>query len=63
MQTIEQALARLSTSKFRSRFKLTQQDKQYIADKGLVLFDLMLLILLASGCRRPSLLTMENKLQ
>ena len=35
MQTIEQALARLSTSKFRSRFKLTQQDKQYVADKGL----------------------------
>ena len=35
MQTIEQALYKLSTSKFRSRFKLTQQDKQYIADKGL----------------------------
>ena len=35
MQTIEQALAKLGTSKFRSRFKLTQQDKQYISKKGL----------------------------
>ena len=35
MQTIDQALAKLNTSKFRSRFKLSQKDKQYVTEKGL----------------------------
>lgn len=35
MQTIDQALARLQTSQFRSRFHLTAQDKAYVRKKGL----------------------------
>ena len=34
MQTIEQALDKLSYSKFRSSFKLTKKDVQYIDEKG-----------------------------
>ena len=35
MQTIEQALEKLSRSKFRSSFYLTQKEKQYIEQKGM----------------------------
>lgn len=35
MQTIEQALARLKRSEFRSRFRLGEQEKRYIEEKGL----------------------------
>ena len=35
MQTIEQALEKLSRSKFRSSFHLTQKEKQYIEQKGM----------------------------
>lgn len=35
MLTIDQALVRLQQSDFRSRFRLTEKDKQYIADKGM----------------------------
>ena len=34
-QTIEQALEKLSKSKFRSSFKLSRKDLSYIAEKGL----------------------------
>lgn len=36
MSTINEALQRLSKSSFRSKFRLTQKDKQYIKEKGLV---------------------------
>ncbi|MBW2573860.1 MAG: DUF4186 domain-containing protein [Deltaproteobacteria bacterium] len=32
---IAQALASLKSSKFRSKFKLTEKDRQYIRDKGI----------------------------
>ena len=35
MSTINEALARLSKSTFRSRFHLTKKDKDYIKEKGL----------------------------
>lgn len=35
MQTIEQALDKLSRSKFRSSFYLTKKEKAYIQEKGL----------------------------
>ena len=35
MPTINQTLARLQKSHFRSRFRLSEKDKQYIADKGM----------------------------
>ena len=35
MQTIEQALEKLSRSKYRSSFYLTQKEKQYIEQKGM----------------------------
>lgn len=35
MQTIEQALNRLSYSKFRSGFKLTKKDREYLNEKGI----------------------------
>lgn len=35
MATIEEALDRLSRSRFRSRFHLTQKDRAYIRDKGM----------------------------
>ena len=35
MQTIDQALERLNRSSFRSRFKLSQKDKEYIREKGM----------------------------
>lgn len=35
MQTIEQALNRLSHSKFRSGFKLTKKEAEYLEQKGL----------------------------
>lgn len=35
MQTIEEALAKLGRSKFRSKFRLSAKDKAYIAEKGL----------------------------
>ncbi|MBE6531954.1 MAG: DUF4186 domain-containing protein [Ruminococcaceae bacterium] len=35
MQSTEQALYRLSHSKFRSSFKLTKKDKEYINAKGI----------------------------
>lgn len=35
MQTIDEALNKLKKSKFRSRFHLSDKDKQYIDDKGL----------------------------
>ena len=35
MQSTEQALYRLSHSKFRSSFKLTKKDKEYINEKGI----------------------------
>ncbi len=35
MATIEQALLRLQRSDFRARFRLSESDKRYIADKGL----------------------------
>lgn len=35
MQTVEQALARLEKSKFRSRFSLGEKDREYIKSKGM----------------------------
>ena len=35
MATVEQALARLQRSAFRAKFHLREQDRQYIADKGM----------------------------
>lgn len=35
MQTIEQALEKLSRSKFRSSFHLKEEDKEYIREKGM----------------------------
>lgn len=35
MQTIDEALDKLSKSKFRSSFHLTDKDKAYIRDKGM----------------------------
>lgn len=35
MQTREQALEKLKTSKFRSRFKLKEKDKEYVREKGM----------------------------
>lgn len=35
MQTIDEALARLRTSKFRSRFSLTEKDRAYVREKGM----------------------------
>ena len=35
MQTIEQALKKLERSKFRSRFHLSEQDRNYILEKGM----------------------------
>ena len=35
MQTKEEALAKLNKSKFRSSFKLSKKDKEYIAEKGM----------------------------
>jgi len=34
MQTINEALQKLQTSKFRSSFKLSKKDKHYIEEKG-----------------------------
>lgn len=34
MQTIEEALQRLSKSNFRSRFHLKEKDKEYVREKG-----------------------------
>ena len=35
MATVEQVLARLQRSAFRAKFHLSEQDRQYIADKGM----------------------------
>ena len=35
MATVEQALAHLQRSAFRAKFHLSEQDRQYIADKGM----------------------------
>ncbi len=35
MQTIDQALAKLSQSDFRAKFRLTAADKKYIKEKGI----------------------------
>lgn len=35
MQTIEQALLKLEKSKFRSSFKLKEQDREYVNSKGM----------------------------
>ena len=35
MQTIDEALQKLSHSKFRSKFKLTEKDIEYIREKGI----------------------------
>ena len=35
MQTREEALEKLNKSKFRSSFKLSRKDKEYIAEKGM----------------------------
>lgn len=35
MQTIDQALAKLQTSRFRVKFHLSQKDREYIAEKGM----------------------------
>lgn len=35
MATVEQALSRLERSAFRSRFRLSEADKAYIAEKGM----------------------------
>ena len=35
MQTIEQALAKLSASEFRAAFRLSGMEKKYIEDKGM----------------------------
>ncbi|MGN1031724.1 MAG: DUF4186 domain-containing protein [Butyricicoccaceae bacterium] len=35
MQTIGQALEQLQTSKFRSRFHLTEKDREYVRTKGM----------------------------
>lgn len=35
MQTVEQALAKLQKSNFRSRFKLTEKDKEYVRINGI----------------------------
>ena len=35
MQTIDQALAKLQTSRFRAKFHLTQKDRDYITEKGM----------------------------
>ncbi len=35
MQTIDEALVKLQKSKFRSRFHLTEKDRQYIEKKGM----------------------------
>ncbi len=35
MQTIEEAFMRLSSSPFRSRFHLSEKDKEYISQKGI----------------------------
>ncbi len=35
MQTIEDALKKLSTSSFRSRFHLSEAEKRYVQEKGL----------------------------
>ncbi len=35
MQTIDQALARLRTSKFRAGFALKEKDKAYVREKGM----------------------------
>ena len=35
MATVEQALSRLQRSAFRAKFHLREQDRQYIADKGM----------------------------
>ena len=35
MATVEQALSRLQRSAFRAKFHLSEQDRQYIADKGI----------------------------
>lgn len=35
MATVEQALSRLQRSAFRAKFHLSEQDRQYIADKGM----------------------------
>lgn len=35
MQTIEQALAKLEKSKFRSSFHLSEKDKEYVRQKGM----------------------------
>ncbi|MGM9637454.1 MAG: DUF4186 domain-containing protein [Eubacteriales bacterium] len=35
METVDQALERLQKSAFRAKFKLSQQDKAYVCDKGI----------------------------
>ena len=35
MATVEQALSRLQRSAFRTKFHLSEQDRRYIADKGM----------------------------
>ena len=35
MQTIDQALTKLQTSRFRVKFHLTQKDRDYITEKGM----------------------------
>ena len=35
MQTIEQALEKLERSKFRSGFRLTKKEKEYLSEKGM----------------------------
>lgn len=35
MATIDEALAKLQRSPFRAKFRLTEKDKQYVAEKGL----------------------------
>lgn len=35
MQTIDEAFRRLSSSPFRSRFHLSERDKEYVREKGL----------------------------
>ena len=35
MQTIDQALDKLQTSRFRTKFHLTQKDRDYIMEKGM----------------------------
>ena len=61
MQTIEQALEKLSRSKFRSSFHLNAEDKDYIDRKGMDIIASHAADFIAKNYLRPTLPTTADR--